>query len=562
MPTSDYPLKPFIHSIHHQYASVSLAEVARHVSYDPETGFFTRLTGYGPAIKAGTRAGGQVSRSQSRQLVVNGVRYREEVLAWYFGTGKMPAGTIFHLNGDPSDNRLENLFDYTFFDEQDRGAFYRPKTGDWEVLLATKGGGARKSYGTFTDRETALHTADQLAHQLAIGTNPARLKSLLRKEVPADQIAIEVERLNGKGGNQAVYVVMSFSPVPIKEPEQKPEETEETDSNEPPKDVLKPWSFVDYEYHIGVINSVIDVTDTKSVEELLKAEERGPVLVDPDSLRVSWFITCLQNDTGHKHYGRPYYGPCETREDAEALVEKFYLLRETGVTKAIALEKLGLSVYFKQGKHLAPAAPKIAKKLTGSVREPIILPVLGRKDNLVRYVVVKLLDDDKFTMLTLEAELKYDEASVEQALLIYTLNRSQGESVAQSLDASGLRPYNHLLEETSELDLSWSDIDAPNKAAKWRKNHPKLAYLGMVSGIEQWAIKNVPVGTRKNRLLCHDCGFFNSRKEAGAALSRFLAASKDNDIETALVLAGLNNKIKATYRRGKLGGIAVTWDED
>jgi hypothetical protein len=76
------------------------------LSYDPETGVFTRRTavrGRNVGERAGTLTRGY------RQLRVGGRTSLEHELAWLYVNGEWPTAPIEHLNGDRSDNRIENL---------------------------------------------------------------------------------------------------------------------------------------------------------------------------------------------------------------------------------------------------------------------------------------------------------------------------------------------------------------------------------------------------------------------------------------------------------------------
>lgn len=78
--------------------------------YNPETGVFTRLVGNGRNVKAGDIAG-NTHRTGYRHVMVDSKAYAAHRLAWLYVHGVWPSGDIDHMNGDPADNRIENLRD-------------------------------------------------------------------------------------------------------------------------------------------------------------------------------------------------------------------------------------------------------------------------------------------------------------------------------------------------------------------------------------------------------------------------------------------------------------------
>jgi HNH endonuclease len=84
------------------------ARLKQLLDYDPETGVFTRLVGTDHGRhKAGTVSG--CSSGRYREQWVDGVRYAEHRLAWFWMTGEWPSCQIDHENLDKKDNRWANL---------------------------------------------------------------------------------------------------------------------------------------------------------------------------------------------------------------------------------------------------------------------------------------------------------------------------------------------------------------------------------------------------------------------------------------------------------------------
>jgi hypothetical protein len=79
------------------------------LSYDPETGRFTRIAKSGPNVVVGAEAG--AVNHGYRRIYVGGRPYAAHRLAWLWVHGKWPDGKVDHINGDTDDNRIANLRD-------------------------------------------------------------------------------------------------------------------------------------------------------------------------------------------------------------------------------------------------------------------------------------------------------------------------------------------------------------------------------------------------------------------------------------------------------------------
>jgi hypothetical protein len=84
-------------------------------NYNKETGEFTWVSDFkmfygGVRYKSGSTAGGPRKHGYIG-ISVDGKRYLAHVLAWLYVTGSFPYGDIDHIDGDPRNNRFENLRD-------------------------------------------------------------------------------------------------------------------------------------------------------------------------------------------------------------------------------------------------------------------------------------------------------------------------------------------------------------------------------------------------------------------------------------------------------------------
>ena len=86
---------------------IDASELRRLVTYDATTGVFTANFSVGN-VKAGSVRGNLDSVGYLR-FMVNGKQYLCHVLAWVYVYGEHPEGSIDHINGVHSDNRISNL---------------------------------------------------------------------------------------------------------------------------------------------------------------------------------------------------------------------------------------------------------------------------------------------------------------------------------------------------------------------------------------------------------------------------------------------------------------------
>lgn len=85
----------------------TLDELRASIAYDPDTGVFTRKVGYGRS-KAGTVLGTKASTGYLT-ICFKGQIFTAHRLAWFYVHGVMPSSPVDHINGNRTDNRIENL---------------------------------------------------------------------------------------------------------------------------------------------------------------------------------------------------------------------------------------------------------------------------------------------------------------------------------------------------------------------------------------------------------------------------------------------------------------------
>lgn len=88
--------------------SLTSEELRRQVAYDPTTGRFTRLQNT-TRSRAGSEAGAYISSNGYAYICVGGKKRLAHRLAWLYVYGRYPSVFIDHINGDKTDNRIENL---------------------------------------------------------------------------------------------------------------------------------------------------------------------------------------------------------------------------------------------------------------------------------------------------------------------------------------------------------------------------------------------------------------------------------------------------------------------
>ncbi|OPA84277.1 hypothetical protein BFW86_24345 [Pseudomonas fluorescens] len=124
-------------------------QLKEYVNYNPDTGIFTRLKDAGgnqfgckfPRWKAGDVMGTKTRRRGNIRISIFGGIWEAHRLAWLYQYGSWPSKNIDHINGDPSDNRIENLRDVPQIDNgRNQKRHSRNKTGANGVHVSSQTG--------------------------------------------------------------------------------------------------------------------------------------------------------------------------------------------------------------------------------------------------------------------------------------------------------------------------------------------------------------------------------------------------------------------------------------
>jgi hypothetical protein len=92
-------------------------ELRELLDYNPETGVFIRKVQTSNRIKVGEEAGNK-HHTGYRMIRFKGGRYLAHRLAWYYVYGVEPKEYLDHINGTRDDNRISNLREATWAENQ------------------------------------------------------------------------------------------------------------------------------------------------------------------------------------------------------------------------------------------------------------------------------------------------------------------------------------------------------------------------------------------------------------------------------------------------------------
>lgn len=118
-------------------------QIQEYLSYNKDTGDVIAIKKSGPRSKIGQILG-TMNPMGYLTIGFNKKTYKLHRVAWYLHYSKWPEGVLDHINGDKTDNRIENLRDVTQrINTQNTkkfngGVIYRPKANKWEAAAKIK----------------------------------------------------------------------------------------------------------------------------------------------------------------------------------------------------------------------------------------------------------------------------------------------------------------------------------------------------------------------------------------------------------------------------------------
>lgn len=146
-------------------------QLKQHLTYNPDTGIFTRIKFRQRATKFGPSAGTIIRQGEGRyvSICIEYKRYSAHRLAWLYIYGAFPSGIIDHINGNGMDNRISNLRSVTYAEnsrnatlgkKNKTGVLGVAKTGKkWGVCIGVNGKCIR--LGSYSDFDEAVAVRKQ-----------------------------------------------------------------------------------------------------------------------------------------------------------------------------------------------------------------------------------------------------------------------------------------------------------------------------------------------------------------------------------------------------------------
>lgn len=139
-------------------ADITLARLRELLDYNPATGLFTRRIRRGNNTKAGEVVG-STDKDGYLTVMLDGVVYRLQRLAWIYVHEVWPDGVVDHRNRVRDDNRIDNLRDVPQGTNMQNQLLPRSKTGTG-FLGVTRNGGRFQARINVKGRPVQIGTFD------------------------------------------------------------------------------------------------------------------------------------------------------------------------------------------------------------------------------------------------------------------------------------------------------------------------------------------------------------------------------------------------------------------
>jgi HNH endonuclease len=153
---------------------ITHARLLEILDYDSETGEFRWRERVNRSVKAGAVAG-LVDNDGYRMITIKGRAYRAHQLAWFYMMGKWCRDVIDHRDGDPSNNRWDNLRRATVSQNNANRRIHRNNKCGYKGVVENQWGrfwatihkdGRRLHLGTFATAQEAHAAYVEAAHRL------------------------------------------------------------------------------------------------------------------------------------------------------------------------------------------------------------------------------------------------------------------------------------------------------------------------------------------------------------------------------------------------------------